>query len=312
MGFLKTPAHLLALAAMMMAYLLATTYPFKWVVNGALLEQGVAIFRENGILQSQEPPSWMSEVISENELSVSLAVQPYLSYQTGPARILTISRDHHSRNLTIGHDGHDLIVRLRRSANTLNGTPPYVSPAVFRDAGARNIVISIRREILRVWVDGELKIDEALPNHPLAHWDPDFLLALGNELTWQRPWRGEITRAQIETPSGAIDVLSPLAIKTPRIRERVGGWWQYVTTDPIDLLANLIAFIAIGILSVRCLSRPDSIHAAIIWVPVCLTAEFLQLFIAGRFSSVSDLFVNILGTLIGAHVYLAITRKGLD
>jgi hypothetical protein len=313
MVFFRNPAHILGLAAMMTAYLLVTTYPYKWIVHGPLLENGVAIFRENGVLQSQIPPVWMTEAISENEITIRLAVRPYSSYQTGPARILTVSRDHYSRNLTIGQQGHDLIVRLRRSVDTPNGTPPFVAPAVFRDGGIQNIVISISRETLRVSVAGKLKIDKALPHRPLAQWDPNFLLALGNELTWERPWRGEITQAKIETRSEAIDVLSPLVIKAPGMKEKLAhSTFQIISTNPIDLLVNLIFFIPIGIFSARCLSRPDSIHVAIIWFPVCLTAEYLQLFIAGRFSSLSDLFLNISGVLIGARVYLALGRKGLN
>lgn len=311
MNFFKTPAHGLGLAAMMIAYLLVTTYPYKWLLYAPLLEHGVAIFQENGVLQSELPPIWMTEVISENEIKISLAIRPYLSYQTGPARILTVSRDHYSRNLTIGQQGHDLIVRLRRSVDTPNGTPPFVVPAVFRDGGIQNIVISVSRETLRVSVAGKLKIDEALPNRPLAQWDPNFLLALGNELTWERPWRGEIRRAKIETMSEAFDVLSPLVIKAPGMIEKLAhSTLQIISTNRIDLLANLIFFIPIGILSMRCFSRPDPIHVAIIWAAVCLAAEYLQLFIAGRFSSLSDLLLNISGILIGAHVYIAMRRRG--
>lgn len=312
MGSLKSPVHFLCLAGMITAYAFATLYPFKWLQNDAVLEQGAAIFLRNGILQSHEPPNWVSDAIRNDELSVSLTIQSYISYQTGPARILTISQDHYNRNLTVGHEGYDLVVRLRRSPETPNGVPPYILPAVFLETGIRNIVILIRQDSLRAWVDNSLIIDEALPVGALTTWNSDFYLALGNELTWERPWLGEITHAQMETPAGAINLLSPLMIKAPWIQIPENLSFQFVSTSLIDLLANLIAFIPIGVLTARCLSRTSSIQVAMIWAPVCLTAELLQLLIEGRIASFSDFFLNVLGAQIGARAYLAMSRRNFD
>jgi hypothetical protein len=312
MGPLRSPAHLLYLIGMVTVYAFATLYPFKWLKNSAVLNQGVATFLESGVLQSHEPPDWVIDAIQDNELSVSLIIQPYTSDQTGPARILSISKDHYNRNLTVGHEGHDLVVRLRRSAESPNGLPPYVLSDVFVEAGIRNIVISIRQDSLRVWIDNVMMIDEALPTFALASWDSGFFLALGNELTWERSWLGEITHAQIETPAGAIDLLSPLMIEAPWIPIPENLSFNFVSTDLMDLLANFFVFVPIGMLTARCLLRASWVQIAAIWIPVCLIMEILQLLVEGRISTLSDVFLNVLGAQFGARAYLNRLRKNFD
>ena len=59
MGPLRSPAHLLYLVGMVTVYAFATLYPFNWLKNSAVLNQGVATFLESGVLQSHEPPDWV-------------------------------------------------------------------------------------------------------------------------------------------------------------------------------------------------------------------------------------------------------------
>jgi len=298
-----TKRNLVVLVGLIAVYLLATTYPFERYTNGATIRGGSAIFQRPGLLQTQGPPTWLGEAISEKELTIDLRVEAFLSVQEGPARIFTVSHDHFNSNITIGQDGQDLILRLRRSEDTL-GLPPYVVPAVLRDAETRDIRVSIRRETLRISVDDELRLEEPLPAHALTHWNPDFALGLGNELTWERPWRGKILVARVTTRSGSVDVLSPTITRVSGIRELARRRLVLVARSPVDALVNLVAVIPLGALTIRGLRRARLTTVLMIWLPACLTAEFLQISIIGRFPSVSDCALNVLGALIGARLWI--------
>jgi hypothetical protein len=54
--------------------------------------------------------------------------------------------------------------------------------------------VSIEDDRIEVRVDGRLVAEAALPTGTLDTWDPDYRLALGNEVIGARPWRGEIRK----------------------------------------------------------------------------------------------------------------------
>ena len=62
------------------------------------------------------------------EVSVEAWIASTQLDQTGPARIVTLSRDPSERNLTLGQDGGRLEVRCRTSTTSSNGTPAVISP----------------------------------------------------------------------------------------------------------------------------------------------------------------------------------------
>ncbi|MDQ3730810.1 MAG: hypothetical protein M3329_02340, partial [Pseudomonadota bacterium] len=50
---------------------------------------------------------------------------------------------------------------------------------------------------LRVEVNGRQRLVARLPANALSAWDPGYRLAIGNEFTYQRPWRGEIKAVEV-------------------------------------------------------------------------------------------------------------------
>jgi hypothetical protein len=50
---------------------------------------------------------------------------------------------------------------------------------------------------LRIEVDGKTCLRKTLPMAPLVDWNPNYLLAVGNELTTDRRWLGTIEQASV-------------------------------------------------------------------------------------------------------------------
>ena len=296
------------MAAMLAAYLLATTLPFKWYTNDAVIDPSGVTFYKGGLLQTRASLYWMSEVIEENAFTINLTVQPFVADQTGPARILTISEDHYNSNLTVGHDGVDLIVRLRRNADALLGTPAYVVEKVFQNKRVYDIRVVVREQQFSIWVDDQLRLEALLPPQPLSYWNPESSLALGNELTWERPWLGKISVASIAIKSKTIDLLLPNVVKRSGFQELARRRVAVLPGSLTDALLNLFALIPLGALTMSCLARPNLSTLMIFWAPICLLAECMQIVTMTRYPSGSDFVLNMAGLIIGSIAYSASPR----
>ena len=82
------------------------------------------------------------------------------------------------------------------------------------------------------------------------------------------------------------------------------GWWpQHISRG--DLITNLLAYFPLGYLLSRALPRRLNGFAAIAWTTVLGTflsagIEVMQIFLPQRQSSLSDIVLNSISTLIGA------------
>src|SRR5262249_39053272 len=117
-----------AIVVLTLSYAVVLLYPFKWlpphlIENGVQLSSGVLIFDRPGIAYSKKAPYWLTDAITSNELDLVLDICPSTERQYGPARILTLSKDVYNRDMTIGQEGRDLVVRIRTSQSDLNGVP---------------------------------------------------------------------------------------------------------------------------------------------------------------------------------------------
>jgi hypothetical protein len=80
--------------------------------------------------------------------------------QSGPARIVTCSKNIYVRNITIGQENSDLIIRLRTRGSGDNGTcPEWHVPAIFRDRNPHARLITYDGTVLHVFED-----------NPARHW----------------------------------------------------------------------------------------------------------------------------------------------
>ena len=145
-----------------------------------------------GISSLQPARKVISAVKKSGELTIEAWMKPSDNRQAGPARIVSLSSDPGQRNFTLGQDGGKFDVRLRTSATNTNGIPSVATPdeavktelthlVYCRDkAGAVRLHLN-SKPVASQQVDGDL-----------SGWSDDFRLSLANELTGDRPWRGEL------------------------------------------------------------------------------------------------------------------------
>lgn len=109
--------------------------------------------------------------------------------QSGPARLISISGDPYRRNLTLGQEGPDLVVRLRMPLTGENGRQPeLIIPNVFTDTQMHRIVMTYDGTTVRLAIDRAQNVYtvELLPAVAL------FVKTFPNEVDQMRLNRGNM------------------------------------------------------------------------------------------------------------------------
>ncbi|HUG90017.1 MAG TPA: LamG-like jellyroll fold domain-containing protein, partial [Planctomycetaceae bacterium] len=119
--------------------------------------------------------------------------------QTGPARILTLSSGIGERNFTLGQDGDKFDVRFRGAQTDANGSPSLSSPSGAVQKRLTHVVYT--RDPAgqaKLYIDGQERAARSVPGD-LSNWDSGYRLAIGNETSKDRPWRGTFHRLAIDS-----------------------------------------------------------------------------------------------------------------
>ena len=196
----RTARRLVVLA--LPCYLWAALYPFEpelpqWQANGARVGSDGVVFEEPGFLTAPGGP-WVAAARAAQRMRIELRVRPARATQYGPARILELGTDHERADLTIGQDGADLVVRLRRPGSDDSGTPPLrIAGAFERGDGAEvAIEVVIAGNTTRV-AAGDARTELVCEGVPFDAWDDDPTLILGDSPVGERAWLGQITGARV-------------------------------------------------------------------------------------------------------------------
>jgi mono/diheme cytochrome c family protein len=143
------------------------------------------------LIATDGPPHRLIDAVKKSkEVTLEAWVTPANREQSGPARILTLSSGPSERNFTLGQDAGRYVVRFRTTKTDANGQPTVDGPtnilytrpthvAYTRDAAGK----------ARLYIDGEEKANRDVGGD-LSNWDEGFRLALANEATGDRPWKG--------------------------------------------------------------------------------------------------------------------------
>lgn len=309
----RTARRLVVLA--LPCYLWAALYPFepelpRRQANGARLASGVAVFEEPGFLTAPGAP-WVAATRAAQRMSVELRVRPARATQYGPARILELGTDHERANLSIGQDGPDLIVRLRRAGSDESGTPPLrIASAFVRGDGAElAIEVVIAGNTARV-VAGDARAELACDGLPFDAWDDDATLILGDSPVGERAWLGRIAGARVTVDAEPIDLLAPgrlvrddAVVRWPRRLRDLLAWRFVPPLVASELFVNVLGFVPIGFLAAGASRRRRLRAAIVIGFGLSLAMELLQLGFAQRMTTWIDLLTNSAGAAIGAGVW---------
>jgi hypothetical protein len=144
------------------------------------------------IINSAGPADKLNSALkSTNELTVEAWVTPENTSQSGPARIVTISNDTSRRNVTLGQRISAYEGRTRTTTTDSNGLLGVVSDYGHVNLNKEHVVYTRDSSgHSAIFLNGEL-IAESTGNGDFSNWDDTYRLAIGNELTKNRPWLGE-------------------------------------------------------------------------------------------------------------------------
>ena len=133
-----------------------------------------------------------------NEITIEAWVKPANTSQDGPARIVTLSKDIYNRNFTLAQglwddkptDVYD--ARLRTTTTDSNGRPSLTSPVGSLTTDLTHVVYTRNSSsTATIYIDGSADTNKTVGGN-FSNWKDSYLLALGNELTNDRPWLGEL------------------------------------------------------------------------------------------------------------------------
>ena len=320
----------LVAVAILLTYGLFGLYPYDWQARPILHFKNSATFnlenelefQSRGIALTSQAPSWLPTAIATSSLQVLLEVRSSSSSQTGPARIFTISSDPYARNLTVGQEDQNLIVRMRSPFTDDNGIPEHVIEDVFEMVEWHKIELKITTKVFKIQVNGENVKTIRFPPGSIVNWSPNYNLAFGNELSGNRPWLGSIRKAIINTSNKSIDYLATDELYIPRIYTISD---RHAKVPPIQLIPfvgkslesqnvkdwfiNFFGFIPLGWLITKTQRIRSSVYlAAVLCATFSLAIECNQLFLPSRTPSVEDVILNTLGGTLGALIF--IRRRG--
>jgi hypothetical protein len=163
-----------------------------WVSGGLVLHSSTVVASAGAATKVIEGAR------ASNGLTIEAWVKPWDTSQDGPARILTLSQDPYSRNFTLGQglwgsqpsDLYD--VRLRTTTTSDNGSPSLSTPAGLLTTELTHVVYTRGASgVARIYMGGIERVSGVVGGD-FSNWDEGFRLALGNELTGDRPWLGEL------------------------------------------------------------------------------------------------------------------------
>lgn len=144
------------------------------------------------LIRSDKPPTRMIEAVRRTgELTIEAWITPADDRQAGPARIVTLSKDGSNRNMTLGQEGNLFDVRLRTTKMSVNGIPSTATAAGTVKTRLTHVVYTRDRGgAARIYINGK-QTEQKSVGGTLANWDASYRLALANEFSGDRSWRGK-------------------------------------------------------------------------------------------------------------------------
>lgn len=161
------------------------------------VEGGLAIHAATVVASSRAATKVIEAVQATDEITIETWIKAANTTQDGPARIVTLSKDLYKRNFTLGQGlwgsrpSALYDARLRTTATTPNGMPSLsTSDGTLMTEVAHVVYTRDARGRGRIYIDG-VEWAKTTVGGDFSNWNAAYRLALGNELTSNRPWLGE-------------------------------------------------------------------------------------------------------------------------
>ncbi len=146
-------------------------------------------FQSSGIIQTSGAATKInSAVAASNEITLEAWVAPTNTSQNGPARVVSISSDTNNRNITLGQASSTWEVPLRTTTTNSNGIPSTTAGGA--STGLQHVVYT--RDVAGntiIYLNGSPAGSSTIDG--TITWN-SYSLAIGNELTMDRAWLGDV------------------------------------------------------------------------------------------------------------------------
>ncbi len=143
------------------------------------------------LIRSDAAASKLTEAVRKTgEITIEAWVRPAKTNLSGPARLITLSKDPTHRNVTLGQDKDRFDVRLRTTKTSGNGLPSLSSSRKSLQTKLTHVAYTRDRQgTARLFLNGKQNQQRKVAGKT-SNWDRSFRLALANELSGDRPWQG--------------------------------------------------------------------------------------------------------------------------
>jgi WD40 repeat protein len=224
-------------------------YAVTWAADGLTLNSAT-------VIDSRGPATkFINAARATNALTIEAWVTPANITQDGPARMVTLSPDIWERNITLGqglwpgqpNDTFD--IRLRTTDTSDNGQPSITSPSGAASTNLTHLVYTRDAAgTATLYVNNVPVVSDAVAGD-FSNWETSYRLALGNEVTLERPWQGTyhlvalynqaLTPAEVEQNFNAGSQAqgtqspppAPTPMPTPTLNRVTSGLQAFYTFD---------------------------------------------------------------------------------
>lgn len=211
--------------------------------------KGALEIKSKASIQSEDASRRLAQAISQSgEFTLEAWIRPANTKQEGPARIVTLSRNSSERNFTLGQEKDQFDMRFRTTETSKNGLPSTSTARKSLEPKLTHVVYSKDSHgRARIFLDGEVVADQKVSG-AMKNWSDSYRLALGDELSGDRPWLGtyylvalysrELEPSEIRTHFQAgIEAETPAIEKIVEKREQQAQE-HFFTTQVAPLLAE--------------------------------------------------------------------------
>lgn len=145
------------------------------------------------VVASVDPAIRLTQALRQaQQFSLEVWITPAEPDQAGPARIVSLSLDTSKRSLSLVQEKGRYELRLRTSTTSDNGTPSTPTPDGSAVARQTHLVATRTPDgVVRLFLDGKEVATNTVAGD-MNRWPDGCRLVVGNEVSGDRPWRGEI------------------------------------------------------------------------------------------------------------------------
>ncbi|HEX30675.1 TPA: hypothetical protein ENG04_11400 [Candidatus Poribacteria bacterium] len=159
----------------------------RWIKG----DNGVEFVKSSMIISEGGAEKLLRKLRSTGKLSIEVWVQPANLRQTGPSRIVSMSKDPLNRDFTLGQIKSDIAYRLRTTKTNPNGIPELDTTSRVLDGGVVHLVATYDGRVKHLYVNGVRHPESQRMSGDFRKWN-SFPLIIGNEATGDRTWLGKV------------------------------------------------------------------------------------------------------------------------